>query len=399
MVDAERSGGRRPDDGAPQQDDDRGAGAGGRAADRAAGGPRSGAGRGGASSRTGAREGGGRESTGSSRPVRDGVGGRERPSGRRTDVGSGAAGRGRGAPVDERRRPASAGRGDAPARTSAGSWGRGPGRAPSSTQGSGDRGERPWERRGGAPGSDRGRGASGPRDDRGRDDRERGGGERSSRPSRPVEPALPEDVTGRELDQDVRRDLGALAADNATAVARHLVMVARLLDDDPARALEHGRAAQRRAGRVGAVREAAGLAAYRAGEYDEALRELRTARRLTGSQVHLPVMADCERGLGRPERALEAAAGPAARELDRAGQIELAMVLAGARGDLGQHDAAVLELQLPELTGSVPADLREAQQRLREAHEEALVAAGRRPARPDEAVEDEDDDVVLWEET
>jgi len=215
-----------------------------------------------------------------------------------------------------------------------------------------------------------------------------------------VEPPIPEDVTGKELDKEVRRDLGALAADNATAVARHLVMVARLLDEDPGLALEHARAAQRRAGRVGAVREAAGLAAYRAGEYDEALRELRTARRLTGSQEHLPVMADCERGLGRPERALEAAASPSAAQLDRAGQIELAIVVAGARGDLGQHDAAVLELQLPELAGRVAPDLREAQERLREAHEDALVAAGRRPARSDpaEGAAPEDDDVVLWEE-
>jgi len=215
-----------------------------------------------------------------------------------------------------------------------------------------------------------------------------------------VEPQVPDEVTGTELDKDVRRDLGALAADNATAVARHLVMVARLLDEDPARALEHARAAQRRAGRVGAVREAAGLAAYRAGEYEEALRELRTARRLTGSQEHLPVMADCERGLGRPERALEAATSPAAAQLDRAGQIELAMVVAGARGDLGEHDAAVLELQLPELTGTVPPHLREAQERLREAHDDALVAAGRRPpspAQPDPADAD-DDGVVLWEE-
>ncbi|MEJ5914244.1 hypothetical protein [Pseudokineococcus sp. 1T1Z-3] len=209
-------------------------------------------------------------------------------------------------------------------------------------------------------------------------------------------------MTGAELDKDVRRDLGALSSDNATEVARHLVMVAALLDEDPQRALEHARVAQRRAGRVGAVREAAGLAAYRAGQYDEALRELRTARRITGSQVHLPVMADCERGLGRPERALEAAASPEAARLDRAGQLELAMVVAGARGDLGQHDAAVLVLQLPELDGRVPADLAETQDRLREAYDDALVAAGRPPRRraapAGGPVEEVDDGVVSWEE-
>lgn len=217
------------------------------------------------------------------------------------------------------------------------------------------------------------------------------------------EPEVPESVTGSELDRDVRRDLGALAADNATAVARHLVMVASLLDDDPGQALEHARAAQRRAGRVGAVREAAGLAAYRAGEYEEALRELRTARRLTGSEAHLPVMADCERGLGRPERALEAAAGDGPAQLDRAGQIEMAIVVAGARGDLGQHDAAVLGLQLPELDGRVSPDLEDAQERLREAYDDALVSAGRpprrrRPVGAGAPAVEPDDDVVSWEE-
>lgn len=233
---------------------------------------------------------------------------------------------------------------------------------------------------------------------------------RPARAPRPVEPPLPDDVTGTELDAEVRRDLSGLSSENATAVARHLVQVARLLDDDPAAALEHARAAQRRAGRVGAVREAAGLAAYRAGEYEEALRELRTARRLTGSQVHLPVMADCERGLGRPERALEVASGPEAEELDRAGRVELAIVVAGARRDLGQVDAAVLELRLPELEGRVPPQLQEAQARLQEAYDDALAAAGRPvpprgPGRRGSAQDavgggdaDEDDDVLLWEE-
>jgi tetratricopeptide (TPR) repeat protein len=181
-------------------------------------------------------------------------------------------------------------------------------------------------------------------------------------------------VTGRELDRQVRGELGTLSKENATQVARHLVMTFQLLDDDPQAALQHALAAQRRAGRVGLVREAAGLAAYRAGEYEQALRELRTARRLTGTQEHLPVMADCERGLGRPERALALAAGAEARQLDRAGQLELLIVAAGARQDLGQHDAAVVMLQVPELTTPSGA----AHARLLSAYADALDAAGRR---------------------
>ena len=193
------------------------------------------------------------------------------------------------------------------------------------------------------------------------------------RSTRTQEPPVPDAVTGRELDKHVRAELGTLSKENATQVARHLVMTFSLLDTDPAAALTHAMAAQRRAGRVGLVREAAGLAAYRAGEFEQALRELRTARRLTGSQDHLPVMADCERGLGRPERALALAAGPEAKQLDREGQLELLIVAAGARADLGQHESAVVMLQVPELTR--PSAVGHA--RLASAYADALAAVGR----------------------
>lgn len=252
----------------------------------------------------------------------------------------------------------------------------------------GRQGER--ERGGQRAGRQQGRGAGGApraggrRDDRGsreqgrdarRDDRRT---DRAGRPER-AEPRIPEEVTGHELDRQVRGELGTLSRENAKQVARHLVMVFQLLDDDPKAALEHAVAAQRRAGRVGLVREAAGIAAYRAGEYEHALRELRTARRLTGSQQQLPLMADCERGLGRPERALDLAAGPEVRQLDRAGQLEMLMVAAGARQDLGQPESAVVLLQVPELTRrGAPGHAR-----LLSAYADALAAAGRQSEAED----------------
>ena len=93
---------------------------------------------------------------------------------------------------------------------------------------------------------------------------------------------MPDDVTGAELDRSVRAELASLAKPNADAVARHLVMAARLLDVDAEAAYRHAVAARDRAGRVGAVREAAGLAAYRTGRFDVALSELRAARRISG---------------------------------------------------------------------------------------------------------------------
>ncbi|MFJ4208303.1 hypothetical protein ACIPY2_07585 [Paenarthrobacter sp. NPDC089675] len=122
------------------------------------------------------------------------------------------------------------------------------------------------------------------------------------------------------------------------------------------------------------MREAVGLTAYAAGHYGEALREFRTYRRISGSNVHLPVMADCERGLGRADRALDMVRSPEAQDLDAPGKVELAIVASGARADLNQLDAAVAELEIPQL------DINRAfsySPRLFRAYAEALTAAGR----------------------
>jgi hypothetical protein len=156
-------------------------------------------------------------------------------------------------------------------------------------------------------------------------------------------------------------------------VGAHLVMVGRLIDSDPELAYDHAQAAVRRGGRVDVVREAAGLAAYRTERYSEALRELRTVRRLNGSSEHLPVMADCERGLGRPERAIALAAEPEAETLPGESRIELAMVVSGARLDLEQPEAAVAVLDTP-LVRSAKGLLAV---RVAQARADALDAAGR----------------------
>jgi tetratricopeptide (TPR) repeat protein len=177
-----------------------------------------------------------------------------------------------------------------------------------------------------------------------------------------------------ELDREMRAELRTFPREVADQVARHLVAAARFLDSEPELAFAHAVAARRRGARIAAVREATGLTAYRAGLYAEALKELRAARRLSGSVVHLPIMADCERGLGRPERALEIANGDDARELDPAGRAEMRIVAAGARRDMGQLDAALVTLDGPELRSSSPAPW---VARLRFAYADTLLAAGR----------------------
>jgi tetratricopeptide (TPR) repeat protein len=178
-----------------------------------------------------------------------------------------------------------------------------------------------------------------------------------------------------ELEREARAELRSLSKANAEVVGRHLVMVSRLLAEDPELAYAHAMAAQRRAGRIALVREVVGIAAYHAGLWAEALTELRAARRMSGSSHQLPLMADAERGLGRPERALDLAASPEASTLATAERVEMAIVVSGARRDLGQADAAVLALQVPELQqqGSKPYTAR-----LRYAYADALLGAGRR---------------------
>ncbi|MET3350431.1 UNVERIFIED_ORG: tetratricopeptide (TPR) repeat protein [Arthrobacter sp. UYEF1] len=196
----------------------------------------------------------------------------------------------------------------------------------------------------------------------------------ANRPDRERSPEIDEDVTGKELDRATQHQIKTLEDKSAEWVARHLVMAGRLIDEEPELAFQHALAASRRGGRLAAVREAVGLTAYAAGHYGEALREFRTYRRISGSNVHLPVMADCERGLGRPDRALDVVRSEEANDLDAPGKVELAIVAAGARSDLGQLDAAVAELEISQL------DINRAfsySPRLFRAYANALAAVGR----------------------
>lgn len=195
------------------------------------------------------------------------------------------------------------------------------------------------------------------RDDKRSGDRNRAAGpsaeNRRQKPAnaspRPQEPELPEEAQASELHGEVRRELRGLPKGLADKVAVHLVAAGQLMDSEPERALAHARFARRSASRVGAVREANGLTAYQVGEWGEALTELRAARRMAGGAGHLAIMADCERALGRSQRALELSRSPEAAELEGQQAVELRIVAAGARRDLGQIEASVVGLQTPDL--------------------------------------------------
>nr|WP_221218444.1 MULTISPECIES: tetratricopeptide repeat protein [unclassified Mycolicibacterium] len=176
------------------------------------------------------------------------------------------------------------------------------------------------------------------------------------------------------MSPEIRGELTTLDKSTADTVARHLVAAGELLDDDPQAALEHAQAARARSGRIAAVREAVGIAAYQCGDWAQALSEFRAARRMGSKSQLLPLIADCERGVGRPERAIELARSPEAAQLTGDDADELRIVAAGARADLGQLEQALAVLTSPQpdpsRTGSTAA-------RLFYAYAETLLALDR----------------------
>ena len=179
----------------------------------------------------------------------------------------------------------------------------------------------------------------------------------------------------------MKAELRSLPRGLADLVAQHLVASGRFLDDDPERAYLHARTARRLAARLGGVREAVAITAYLAEHFDEALTEFRAVRRMTGNHEVLAMMADCERALGRPEKALTLSRDKHVRDLSEATQVELLIVAAGARRDMGQTAAAIQTLEVSELTKRTRADWLP---RLRYAYADALEEAGRT------------DDALIW---
>ena len=192
---------------------------------------------------------------------------------------------------------------------------------------------------------------------------------------KPNEPATPEGLDLRKLPRGVRAELRSLTTEHADVVGAHLLMAGMLIDSDPELAYAHAEAARRRAARLPVTREATGETAYAAGHFDVALSEFRALRRMSGTTEYLPAIADCERALGRPQAALKVVKEGLAAQPDAHQSIELRLVEAGARVDLGQRDEAIRLLRAElEHIGSRGPKL--ARARLRYGYAELLVAEG-----------------------
>lgn len=163
------------------------------------------------------------------------------------------------------------------------------------------------------------------------------------------DPIIPEDVTPKDLHPSARNELKTLQPEVQELVARHLAMVVALIDEDPELAHQHAISASRRAGRIPVAREMLAATAYRIGDYALALRELRTHRRLSGSQGNIALMVETERALGRPQKAIETGIEADRSALNTEQRVQLAIAMSGARLDLGQTQQALFELEIDEL--------------------------------------------------
>ena len=184
---------------------------------------------------------------------------------------------------------------------------------------------------------------------------------------------MPVDVDLGRLPRSVRAELRGLSKSAAEFVGAHLVMAMDLVADEPQAALEHAQAARSRAARLPVVREAVAEAAYAAADYTLALAEYRVLHRLTGSADYLPVMADCERALHRPEAAVRLLQGIERADMSAQQYVEALLVEAGARSDLGQFEEAqrVLRTAIARRVGH-----RAGGARLRYAYADLLERAG-----------------------
>ena len=190
-----------------------------------------------------------------------------------------------------------------------------------------------------------------------------------------IDEPTPPEVDRNDIPRSIKAELKSLPKDLAEVVAAHLMAAIELIEIDPELAYAHAEAAKRRAARLSIAREALAETAYAAGRYDVALAEFRALRRMTGSPDYLAVLADCERALGKPEAALRLVKEGEEAVTDPALLIELRIVQAGARADLGQRAEALRLLadQIESPRGLVP---KPSQARLRYAYAALLLEQG-----------------------
>jgi tetratricopeptide (TPR) repeat protein len=179
-------------------------------------------------------------------------------------------------------------------------------------------------------------------------------GSRRAQPKR-ASSAGPSRTPAVHLSDDVVRELHATARPGKAEITIKVFSEAAgaFMEDDYGTAVRLGEQSKHLALRAPSVREFLGLAYYRMGRWKEAARELAAFRRITGSVEQNPVMADCYRAQGKPERALELCDEVAPGRAPAAVVYEAAIVAAGALADMDRLDDAIERIERLDLTPDV----------------------------------------------
>lgn len=191
---------------------------------------------------------------------------------------------------------------------------------------------------------------------------------------RPDEPRMPKGMEWSMLSKDERERLRGLSKEHAENIGLHILAAYALEEKDPELALEHAKWVARQASRIDFARETLAFVAYRQGNYKLALREFRTAYRMNGFQDYLPFIADCERGVGNPKKAVEIAQSEEGKQLHGAPKVEMFLVYAGALGDLELWDKAIEVVHTVGRSQGLPGEYR---MRAVQAEQYFLEEAGR----------------------
>lgn len=144
----------------------------------------------------------------------------------------------------------------------------------------------------------------------------------------------------RDIEEDVRRTARPTQQDDVLSrIARAIELLER---DDAHGAVPEAEKAKAMAPRSSAVREVLGMAYYGVGRWHDALTELKAYKRMTGHSDQNHLIADCLRGLGRPEEAVPLADEALRdRSAPNEAKAEVVIVAASALADQGRYPEAL----------------------------------------------------------
>lgn len=148
----------------------------------------------------------------------------------------------------------------------------------------------------------------------------------------------------RALPRDIVNELNRVSRPGKEhQAAARLERAVELLDRGDSRgAVAEAQKAKELATRSAAVREVLGMALYQQRRWREALSELQAYRRMSGRADQNHLIADAERGVGRPERAVPLAEEALAqRGVPIEAKAEAVIVAASALADMGRFDQAL----------------------------------------------------------